>query len=44
MDSLHDKTMNVVSGVLEKYKQTSDAMKAITLHIINNIKNAYMRF
>ena len=31
-------------NVLNKYKQTSNSMKAITLHILDNIKKSFKRF
>ena len=44
MQDLHQHTFDILKNIMLKYEQTSHSMKAITIHILQNIKNAYQRF
>ncbi len=44
MVNLHSKTLNVLREVLAKFKRTNDSMKAASIDLLYNIKNAYYRF
>lgn len=44
LKNLHSNTLDILRNILLKYKQTNDAMKATTINILANIKNAYYRF
>ena len=44
MQNVHQNTFNILKKIMDKYQQTSDSMKAITIHILENIKSAYQRF
>ena len=44
MNNLHSKTLNIIREILTKYKRTDDSMKAATIDILFNIKNAYYKF
>lgn len=44
MSHVHKHTFDIIKSVMVRYKQTHDAMKATTIHILKNIKDAYYRF
>ena len=44
MSHVHKHTFDIIKSVMVRYKQTHDAMKATTVHILKNIKDAYYRF
>ena len=44
MTHVHKHTFDIIKNVMLKYKQTHDTMKATTVHILKNIKDAYYRF
>lgn len=44
MQNVHQNTYGILKKIMDKYQQTSDSMKAITIHILQNIKTAYQRF
>lgn len=44
IDNLHTNTLTILKSLFNKYKQTNDAMKAVTLHLLKNINEAYSKF
>ena len=44
MGDLHHYTYNILKSLYNKYSQTNDAMKAVTLHLVKNINQAYKKF
>lgn len=44
MGHVHKHTFDIIRNVMLRYKQTHDAMKATTVHILKNVKDAYYRF
>lgn len=44
MHYLHKHTHDIIKDIMMRYRQTHDAMKATTIHILKNIKDGYFRF
>lgn len=44
MEGLHHNTFQILKSLYSKYNQTNDAMKAVTLHLLKNINDAYKKF
>jgi len=44
MTNLHSKTLNIIREILFSFKRSDDSMKAATIDLLYNIKNAYYKF
>ncbi len=41
MHPIFENTFEVLNEIYQKYMETQDAMKSITVHILSNIKTSY---
>lgn len=44
MKNLHSSILDLIRELLNKFKRTNDSMRATTVDLMYNIKNAYFKF